>query len=652
MPVIYRLLTGVIAVSGCFALVTTGELNPVFYLFIFIMLFGYYRLLHNRPQAPKRLVGFSSAVVFVIFLFDIFTITQDYLTAVGHLTFMFHAIKSFDIKDPYDPLQVYFMSLLQLVVAAEFTIAILFGITLIFFVITLLFAIVLAHYIKFGRGHLITVKQIIKPVTVLTVLTLIFSTIFFVSMPRLRFAIFGKSHIKGIKSVGFSEKIDLGSFSDLKLDPTIVMRVEMEPMIPGPYYWRGTTLNYFDGKSWNSTLSNIRKTVPRTGDEFIIRPFSGNTITQRVMLEPLDSNVIFGLDSVVSITGDFTYIEKDAYASIFIVKRGPRRLQYTAKSNISSSKQPLSDDLRHKDIYLDILDDLRETLKPFTENVLKAENIKVFMADSEKVSAVERYLKRNYHYSLYVKQPPDSDNPIRYFLFESKTGYCEHYASAMTLMLRSIGIPARIVIGFINGEVNEFGNYIIVRQLDAHSWVEAWIHNKWQRFDPTPPQSEAIKPNRIFLYLDLLKMNWQRYVVGFSRQDQTHLMRMFGYQIPGLNISLQVYYKKTLIIILSLAVLTLFVIVYISRKKKQYPPIISGFLKVRSFLKKKGCRLNEYASSQDVINEAARINYRQDVVREFVRMYEEWRFGGVPINLDYYQVLMKQIMHSKSIFIF
>jgi hypothetical protein len=147
----------------------------------------------------------------------------------------------------------------------------------------------------------------------------------------------------------------------------------------------------------------------------------------------------------------------------------------------------------------------------------------------EKVQAIERHLQQNYQYSLDVGTSPQT-NPVEEFLFIRKTGYCEHYATAMVLMLRSIGIPARLVTGFLPGEWNDFGNYYSVRQQDAHAWVEVFFpRSGWLTFDPTP--SVAAVPPQFLLVakmgrlVDSLQLKWDRYVVQYSFRDQMEVVQ-------------------------------------------------------------------------------------------------------------------------------
>src|SRR5262249_44327080 len=134
--------------------------------------------------------------------------------------------------------------------------------------------------------------------------------------------------------------------------------------------------------------------------------------------------------------------------------------------------------------------------------------------------AIERGLRTTYGYTL---QLPDRDipDPLAYFLFTRKKGHCEYFASAMAVMLRSLGIPARLATGFQSGIYNSVSDLWLVRASDAHSWVEAWIPGRgWTTFAPTPPDPSARGGLSIFtsmaLYLDAAETFWQQWVVTYD----------------------------------------------------------------------------------------------------------------------------------------
>jgi hypothetical protein len=137
--------------------------------------------------------------------------------------------------------------------------------------------------------------------------------------------------------------------------------------------------------------------------------------------------------------------------------------------------------------------------------------------------AIQQHLLNNYRYSLEADTATLS-HPLEEFLFTRKTGYCEHYATAMVVMLRTVGIPARLVTGFLATEWNEYGGYFTVRQRDAHAWVEVYFpHSGWITMDPTPSVSAAVATSRwesIHRLGESLRLQWDRLFVRYSVKDQ------------------------------------------------------------------------------------------------------------------------------------
>ena len=135
---------------------------------------------------------------------------------------------------------------------------------------------------------------------------------------------------------------------------------------------------------------------------------------------------------------------------------------------------------------------------------------------------MEAFLRTQFRYTLDLERVSQLD-PLQEFLFVRRAGHCEYFAAAMAVMLRSLGVPARVVNGFQRGEWNPYGQYYIVRYYDAHSWVEAYLPDAgWVTFDPTPRATVDVLAGRTpaFLYLDSLRLQWHRYVVNWTLRDQ------------------------------------------------------------------------------------------------------------------------------------
>lgn len=634
MQMPYKILTALLAFTGCLSIVISGQTNPVLSLSGLGLLPGYYRFFKDKPPAPKQVIsGISIAILVILFIDSIF-ISNDYLIGVAHLTIMFQAIKSFDLKEPWDHLQVYFMALLQLIIASELTYTIIFGVIFFLFLITFVITIVYAHFMKEGKSIVRETKGFL---VVITALTLLFTIIFFVSIPRVFSGLWGKGHMNSIRTTGFSGKVDFGSFGDVKLDRTVVMRVEIDGHPGNPLYFRGMSLDYFDGTSWTNTFRE-KSWIYKRDDMFSISTFKKeNATVQKIYVEPMDNDVIFGLDNIVAIEGGGKILLKDGTGSLFMPFKKGKRFNYTV---YSIGDKPIFHG--NRDPYLQLPDGM-EKIQQFTYDIAGKEKNNL-----EKAKKIERYLRENYTYSLSVSRPPDGINPIEDFLFNTKKGYCEYYATAMVLMLRSLNIPSRITTGYAGGEINEYGDYLIVRQSDAHSWVEALIDDIWIISDPTPSLS-LNAPSTFTLYLDLLRMQWYRYVIAFSFSDQKEMVRSFILPLEEPAIPVLRYRGSVRIAILlvafSMVAFAIFILLK-RQKQKRYDFISDQYVILRKTLIKKGTNISLSSTPSEVAQEASKCG-ADGRIHEFIDLYEKRRFGGKIIRreeLTKYTNLLKELI--------
>lgn len=633
MPLHYRLVTSFLAIIGCVSLLTTGEMHPLMSMGGIAVIPGYYRFLKGRDAAPRWAIGVFSVFTLAVFLFDSVIVSRDVFAAVAHLTIAFQAIKSFDLREPWDHLQVYFMALLQLIIASEMTASLLFGFIFLLFMALLVTAMVISHFMKEGQLGKVGVG---RPALVISSITLLITAVFFVTLPRFTYKFFGKSHTRGIRTAGFSGKVDFGSYGQVKLDPTVVMRVDLAPPVGPPYYWRGMALDHFDGTSWSNS-NQSRSRLPKSGDEYAAGPYDRTSaVEQTVYLEPIDSDIIFGLASVKAVRSDSFYVESDWSQGYYLYRKAARRAVYTVASLVADSYQGLRN-------------------RRYLQMPEKSENIRQLAlrvagsgrTDTDKALMTEQYLRNNYTYSLSTSPPPKGVRPIDDFLFRSKQGYCEHFAASMVLMLRGLGVHARIVTGFAGGEKNEYGGYIIVRQSDAHSWVEALIDGRWRRFDPTPP-GIAARPSPIDLFLDSVRMRWYRYVIGFSVSDQIGFLRALKEpfsesRAPGLkevDIRTAALYAAAL-----LAAGSLCFVIFRLAKRRRYGFATRRYMELRGLLRKRGEAILPTTTSGDIRSISAGLG-AGDEIGEFLDIYEADRFGGREMDGDIrrrYDSLLRQI---------
>ncbi len=359
----------------------------------------------------------------------------------------------------------------------------------------------------------------------------IITLIIFFIMPRLAKGYLTLYQKSGQPISGFSNEVELGDIGRIKLDQSVVMRIEtfkdQKKLIPGnDIYWRGIALDHYDGRRWSNTFLNKQK-VKKTGRSNFridnVKKFS-EILKQVIYLEPMDSNVIFATGRPLNLNAPFQWMRMDYNNSLYRSEYPYGRVRLIINSDFSKKgryqlspeegNMPVS--LRERYLQLPTLSSRFIT---FTRDVVKGVKEK-----HQQAKVMESYLKTQFGYTLIQSQPKDI-SPVDNFLFERKEGHCEYFASAMVLMLRTSGIPARLVNGFLRGEWNEVGEYLLVRQSHAHSWVEALVDNKgWVTFDPTPAAAIPAFSRTIFFrmdrYLDALRMKWYRYIINYSWRDQ------------------------------------------------------------------------------------------------------------------------------------
>jgi protein-glutamine gamma-glutamyltransferase len=368
----------------------------------------------------------------------------------------------------------------------------------------------------------------------------------FVVFPRISGPLWGTPSESGARS-GLSDSMRPGSISELSLSDEVAFRVDFNgpPPAPAQRYWRGPVFSRFDGREWRS----VYKLQPGT---FV--PRQGRVIEYTVTLEPHGKVWLFALehpsalprspsdDPLAPAAPPIAYLSYDQQ----LVARAPvsQAIRYTQRSTLHDA-YPATDE------------NLRESLKLPSDNprtVAFAREMRAKMgSDRAYVNAVLSWF-HNEHFVYTLEPPLLGRNPVDEFLFETRRGFCEHYAGAFTVLLRAAGIPARVVTGYQGGEMNPDGDYMIVRQSDAHAWAEALLDGQWQRFDPTA----AVAPSRIErglgaampadlrvpyfarlemswfkdlrLQWDAVNYHWQRGIVGFNLERQRDLLRGLGFE--------------------------------------------------------------------------------------------------------------------------
>ncbi len=490
-----------------------------------------------------------AAILFGVFVLDYLFLSQSLIASASRFLTILLVLKLFDLNANRDYLIVYSLVFFQILASAASTISPVFFLLLAFFVFSAIWAMIVFNIKRDFQGHSAGAElpRIVFGAPFFVFIILVFAgsivvtfALFFI-LPRIGVGMFERKTLNTIKVTGFSDSIDLGAIGTVKTDPTIVARVEVKGKALLPLYLRGTALEHYDGKTW--TRRRIKARLVKRDFRGLLNLDRLNAMTDtkglteiNILLEPLDTDVIFALPDARLIEAGFQNVWIDQASSIYLASPPFTRISYRVWSGAyeEEGSSPASSPKFADDALQYFLDASYAEKSPEAERIqtLARELTEGLETNREKAEAIEKHLKSGYRYTLDPKAT-EGVGPVEDFLFYSQEGYCEHYASAMVLLLRSVGIPARIVTGFVQGELNPVGNYYIVRQQDAHSWVEAYLDSRtgWAQFDPTPAAGIASikRASEVSLYADMLLWRWNRYIVQYSFADQ----RRFAVKAEG-----------------------------------------------------------------------------------------------------------------------
>ncbi len=359
------------------------------------------------------------------------------------------------------------------------------------------------------------------------------ATPMFFMLPRVGGAGLGGAQNGVSTSTGFSDTVRLGGIGTIQQNDAVVMRVRIEEGEPpqGMIRWRGLALDTFDGQAWSRARANVRESYIRGERDLIQVGYPTdreNLVLQTFFLEPLDTPILFGLPQVAGIVGNFPVLFKDVYDSISF-HRSSERVTYKALSDTGLPAENLlradAAEYSGRDRrYLQLPKQLNPRVRELANRVAGGAGNAY-----DEARAIEYFLQTDFGYTL--DQKAGGDDPLADFLFNVREGHCEYFATSMAVMLRTRGIATRVVNGFQQGEYNETADIFVVRQRNAHSWVEVYFPSQdvWVPFDPTPAAGQNLTGATVGItaavgkYLEALEMFWIQYFVAFDNQEQRSL---------------------------------------------------------------------------------------------------------------------------------
>jgi len=467
------------------------------------------------------------------------------------------------------------------------------------------------------------------------VLSLPIAVLLFLLFPRLPGPIWG--YRLGNKAVtGFSDRLAPGEFAGLVKDHSAAFRVEFTGSIPShdKLYWRGLVLWRNDGIVWHQGPIMPARKIGAAGNHLL---------EYTVIMEPHNKRWLFGLDLPVVISVPAS-IRIDH--TIMTFQRVRRKLRYTVTSSTVPETKPLPDW------------ESAMALQLSAGNPKARELAAGWRAEADSPAdliamGLDYFRKGNFVYTT-DPLPLKGEARVDDFLFRTRQGYCEHYAGAFTFLMRAAGLPARVVTGYQGGELNTIGNYLVVRQADAHAWTEVWLPGKgWLRVDPTTVVSpirltegvEAALPpgewfglsgfnrflgkiplwTQISMGWDALNTIWDNWVISYTLDRQRMLFTVFG-----LNRHFRYMAAVALFAAISLAVLTALLLQYRPWQMKLIArdPVRRTYQHFCKKLARIGLPRKDWQGPRRYAEEIARSRPDlADPVDEITRLYEMLRFA-------------------------
>lgn len=568
----FNLTSYAVVICGFLALFVAGGVGAAFAAVFVLMTVIAWKLESTKFQISDRvgtgLVVLAIPLFYLIWKFRVFGIATGTESALAGLLSRFilglSLIKLFQKKRDRDWLFLYLMAFFEVLLSAALSISPLYVAVLLLYLFVTSVAVISFEIGKSARlvkdsgtdedpapEKLNSTPFRRLPATSVLILVgvVAVSTPIFFFLPRVGGAGFGANQNGLTGMTGFSDRVRLGEIGRIQQSDETVMRVRVQPRDRGfdGLRWRGIALDEFDNLSWKQSRNRKMTFIRTERESFLVgaRFSKPKLILQTFYLEPMDTPVVFTSPRAILLQGSFSELRKDEDDGLTAYRPGMERATYSVQSDIAlPAAEALRDDYgvytaEEASRYLQLPPTLDPRISELARSVMSG-----FDNRFDRSRAVEGYLQTQFGYTL--EQKASGDQPVADFLFNIREGHCEYFSSAMVLMLRTQGIAARVVNGFQQGEYNETADVFVVKQKDAHSWVEVYFPQErvWVPFDPTPfaGQTNTVAETgfvaRLGQYLEAFETFWIQYFVAYDNQEQKSLFKSMSSGFSDLQSSL------------------------------------------------------------------------------------------------------------------
>jgi protein-glutamine gamma-glutamyltransferase len=524
----------------------------------------------RRPRSPLK--GWMATLAAILF-FVFYALQLSRANVVGpvvNLLVLLLAVRLLTGKAARHYLQIFILALFALAGFSLLSLSPVFLLYLVLLVLCITVGLVLLSFFAIDAQMVLKRRefvQVLRTALLLPAASLLLMLFFFVILPRTQHPLWHFLQPPPAEAAaGFSEEVQPGSVAAISSVREVAFRAEGEWLPEGERYWRAIVLNTPRGASW------VRMRPPPGEQE---RISGGRPIALTIYPEPKQQSFLPVLDPPRQLDGIRVAMSSDL---VFDLAQGlNRRIRYQGWSMSAGHHEA---DRVDREFYLHT-PPLSPRLRAVAQE-LAAQG----QSEQHRLELLEGFFLRQGLWYATDDLPGGAD-PIDAFLFDKKRGYCEFFASSFALLLREMGVPARLVGGYLGGEYNAFGGYYLVGEESAHVWVEVLIGGFWQRHDPTRlalNASAAAFPGRRLgsagSVFDAISYYWNRTVINFDLAQQLELLRTPRLHFTGLRSTFdaQALGRMALWLLAPMALLTLGAIFYRRRRSPQQQ-LLRGLLR-------------------------------------------------------------------------
>lgn len=606
-----------------------------------IALLGWQVMIITRTlSAPMRITRLLLTLTSIVLIFTQPTAMMSQNAGV-ELLLMMTCLKLFETTSARDTTVTYGLCLFVLLTAF------LYNSSIYMWVYSLLVIYAILHSIQFTSSQNTQHKIVLRPdksLLRIMALGLPLTALVFIVLPRPAAPLWGIPSQGGMAKTGLTEQMSPGAIGQLGDNDSVAFRVKFFGNAPdiSDMYWRGPIFTFYNGHTWNEPKfagSYIRYNQPQK----MALPGNADNSTRyhyQVLLNPDNRKWLFALNindaapPLTHYTPTDQLLASRAITTSFIYEIDPSKTKI-ARNEIEPFTR------RYLRLPTNFGKQARQLVAQFKTHINKQRPY-----DRQIVEQALNYFRNNNF--VYTRKPAQLlRDPVDQFLFDSRAGFCEHYASAFAFLMRAADIPARIVTGYQGADYNPAQDYYIVRQSNAHAWTEVWIQNQgWTRIDPTrviPPgridrssinaqqTQDARKRTQHNLlahpiemisdYFDLIDYEWGLHVVGFDLQSQIALFK-----------TVQQHLRTILLTVLILVSAFIVVIVLLARRRfKIYDPVARSYQRFCYLFSRRGLSKAAHETPNQFAQRAVQRYPRWKAqIEQVTSLYLQLRYSKTP----------------------